>query len=437
MLYKSLKRLKLPEIFISISLNILSNRSSKIITNNKTTSSFSLNDGIDQGDSISPLWWIIFYDPLISKLENLYKQKSIPNALAYMNDLNILATNKNSLQHLLNITTSFFSLNDIKANSTKTKLIAINTKDSKSINMNSTIIFAQPKTSPIRILGIWISESSIINPNRNKIKEDIQIITNSFKRKLISRQISSYIYNKVLFPRIEFKLQVTFLTENLSNQYQRLVNSSIKHSFKLEKTIPNSWLYTPQIFNIKQISDLQEEVLTSNLYYRITDPIIKPYFQHEILTIQKNFLLPKCPLTFPSEYHFNLQTLFTSSLLFKHNIKICPPSCYHTILNGSNPISKYIPKKHIKKCACTLSKSNIYYIEQLLIPKTSIITPWTNLINKLGFTPRGRIPSWYKTLETINFSDKGLENSKKPLKSKWLIINYQNQILIGKRQKNI
>src|SRR5438477_2122423 len=89
-----------------------------------------------------------------------------------MDDLNLLSTSKTKLQTSLNITTEFFLLNDIKANPSKTKLLAINTKETKEIQMMDTPIKAQHSTTPIRILGIWISEKSIIQPNRTKIIEE-------------------------------------------------------------------------------------------------------------------------------------------------------------------------------------------------------------------------------------------------------------------------
>jgi len=156
-----MKRINLPDKFIKISKSILQNRETKIINEHKSPNKIQIKNGIDQGDSISPLWWIIFYDPLISKLEKISSNNNLTNALAYMNDLNLLVNSQNTLQKLLNTTTSFFKLNDIIANPTKTKIITTN-KNLRQIKMQNQIISAQPPTNPIRILGIWISEKSIL-----------------------------------------------------------------------------------------------------------------------------------------------------------------------------------------------------------------------------------------------------------------------------------
>ena len=152
-------------------------------------------DGIDQEDSISPIWWIIFYNPLISKLESHTTNTTFTNALAYMDDLNLLSTSKTNLQTSLNTATEFFTLNDIKANPIKTKLLTINSKETKEIQMSNTIIKAQQSTIPIRILGIWLSGKSIIQSNRIKIIEDINLIKQALGKN-IQQDLSLYIYTK-------------------------------------------------------------------------------------------------------------------------------------------------------------------------------------------------------------------------------------------------
>ena len=89
-----MKRIQIPEKFIKISSSLLTNRKTQILNEHGPTKTLNIMDGIDQGDSISPIWWIIFYDPLISKLESQITNPNITNALAYMDDLNLLSTSK-------------------------------------------------------------------------------------------------------------------------------------------------------------------------------------------------------------------------------------------------------------------------------------------------------------------------------------------------------
>ena len=143
--------------------------------------------------------------------------------------------------------------------------------------MNNQIIPAQPPNQPIRILGIWISEKSILHPNRQKISEETTQIKKALQRKIITGVMATYIYNMVLLPRIEYKLQTTFLTPNMIKTKQRIIDSTIKHKFQLEQTISNSWFYNLQIFNYKSILDLQNKVIISNLQYKLTNFTTKKY----------------------------------------------------------------------------------------------------------------------------------------------------------------
>ena len=94
MLAKSMSRLKIPSDFIQIIQNILTNRTCQIITPHGTTNPIPILDGIPQEETISSIWWTIFYDPLLTKLSNQKnKPYNLTNNLAYMDDLNIISKN--------------------------------------------------------------------------------------------------------------------------------------------------------------------------------------------------------------------------------------------------------------------------------------------------------------------------------------------------------
>ena len=63
-LWRALKRIKIPEKFINIIRNSLKDRKNRVITDLGMTDEYSMENGIDQGEIMSPLLWIIYYDPL-------------------------------------------------------------------------------------------------------------------------------------------------------------------------------------------------------------------------------------------------------------------------------------------------------------------------------------------------------------------------------------
>src|SRR5207253_10639054 len=76
---KTLERIKVPDLIIKFLLNLYNKRKIRVITEYGLTKEFETEDGLDQGEVISPLMWQIFYDPLlytVYKEENLsYKMK--------------------------------------------------------------------------------------------------------------------------------------------------------------------------------------------------------------------------------------------------------------------------------------------------------------------------------------------------------------------------
>ena len=73
LLQKSLERIQLLPQLTQIILNLLSDHSNKVITNFGLTQSYSVRNRIDQGETITPLLWRIYYDPLINKISTSHQ----------------------------------------------------------------------------------------------------------------------------------------------------------------------------------------------------------------------------------------------------------------------------------------------------------------------------------------------------------------------------
>jgi hypothetical protein len=147
MLAAALHRIKVPNNIIRIITNLLTDRENTVITAAGLTEAYTVEDGIDQGDAISPLFWRIFYDPLLQEVEDScsgYSMKTewitslspyTTNQLTqkitgtvYMDDTTWFAGNREDTQHILDTASSFFQINDIQVNVDKSKLTCINTE---------------------------------------------------------------------------------------------------------------------------------------------------------------------------------------------------------------------------------------------------------------------------------------------------------------------
>ena len=110
MLTKALERIRIPQPIINLLTYILTHRNNRIITTLGLTPSYAVEDEIDQGETISPLLWRIYYDPLITRIytehngyEGTIPSKPSPKTIhtsimAYMDDSLWIAPSKDHLK---------------------------------------------------------------------------------------------------------------------------------------------------------------------------------------------------------------------------------------------------------------------------------------------------------------------------------------------------
>src|SRR5438876_10359218 len=140
-----MERIKIPKQSIEYIIGLYKNRKLKAITSYGLTDEIIAGDGLDQGETISPLLWRIFYDPLLSKIQNnkeldyIVETKWQPNlnrpdeesirlrtaATAFMDDTTWIASSKSNMQRILDEAAIFYKANDSQVNGKKSVLIVI------------------------------------------------------------------------------------------------------------------------------------------------------------------------------------------------------------------------------------------------------------------------------------------------------------------------
>src|SRR5207237_5221315 len=122
----AMTRLKIPFNFIDLVIDLFTNRRNYVLTDVGKTPDYEVLVGIDQGEVISPLLWCIYYDPLLTKVEqqelgynivhqyrpNIYDRHAEYNCitvgdLAFMDDTTWITETKESLEEILKIADDF------------------------------------------------------------------------------------------------------------------------------------------------------------------------------------------------------------------------------------------------------------------------------------------------------------------------------------------
>src|SRR6266480_7001890 len=127
MLDLAMQRLRIPQGFIKLILNFFTNRSNRVITANGLSDPYKVKIGIDQGEVISPLLWVIYIDPLLVALNtnnpspytisfSSTQPQVDTSTLAFMDDITLISSSLNGLTNMLNIASEFYKMNNTKIN---------------------------------------------------------------------------------------------------------------------------------------------------------------------------------------------------------------------------------------------------------------------------------------------------------------------------------
>ncbi|GBB86432.1 hypothetical protein RclHR1_12880002 [Rhizophagus clarus] len=331
MLKFALERIRLPASAITLILSLFMNRSNRVFTAYGETSSYRVRIGIDQGEVISPLLWVIYIDPLLTVLQaemldpyilrpptlssNMMDSPSdiLINNLVFMDDSTLISSSKAGMEHMLSITEEFYALNNTSANHQKYVLISnslpLTTTSTispvefclslSSLNDVSTIsVTPLSITSSFRFLGVWFN----IKGSRDFVKKQIAGECNSFAATLCPAKLSAkqvvYLYNSVLIPKLEYRMQVTHLSSVDCYAATRSIRSLVKHKANFSRFLPNSILYLSQALGLINLSSHLIQCHVNNLFLMANSstPFIQRLFIYRLMLIQFRFLIPISPL---------------------------------------------------------------------------------------------------------------------------------------------
>ncbi|GBB97732.1 hypothetical protein RclHR1_30500001 [Rhizophagus clarus] len=423
MLKFALERIRLPASSIKLILSLFMNRSNRVFTAHGDTPSYQVRIGIDQGEVISPLLWIIYIDPLLSVLKKemldpyILQSPSLLstspaetstlliNNLVFMDDSTLISSFKAGLEHILSITEEFYALNNTSANHHKYVLISnslplTTTSDISPVEFNLSLsslnsissisVIPISITSSFQFLGVWLN----IKGFRDFVKRQIANECNSFAAtlrlaKLTAKQVV-YLYNTVLIPKLEYHMQVTHLSDKDCYIATRLVRSLVKQKANFSRALPNSILYLSQALGLINLSFHLIQCHVNNLFLMAnsTTSFIQRLFIYRLMLIQFQFLIPVSPLmaadwslwsnmnAFKCDYiactlasmvstPFRLQYANTTSL------------CLDLTLPGHTPLYSCMSPKTFKACLKVLRRRHLYYLSQLIMPTGTHLVSWS------------------------------------------------------------
>ncbi|GET01104.1 retrovirus-related protein [Rhizophagus clarus] len=311
LLETAMARLKLPSSFIRFVLGLFTNRKNSVFTAYGNTTPYDVLTGIDQGEVISPLLWCIYFDPLLTKLEQLQKGYKISDgstsihvpSKAYMDDTTIITDSKENLEVLLTTADSFFELASIKINYDKVELLlrSDSAYDASPINLSfgdkSILIVPKPPKENIRILGVYFNVARCPKYNLRLIRDEIINFTSMIKKKDVTDKIIRYIFNSLIIPRIEYRSQVQVLTKDECNSFKALYMKTIKNKLGFAATAPNIIITNSFFYGLIDLYQRQLEEKITSFMIQINNPgLLGTITNLRLNNIQHALSLPRSPL---------------------------------------------------------------------------------------------------------------------------------------------
>lgn len=442
LLVKALHRICIPSTIINFIVNLFTDRQNSIIFEDWIGDSYTVLNGIDQGESICPLLWTIYYDPIFeainkSQYEGINYQATLParslitdssdiysvnltlKVQGYLDDTTWITSDLNNLIANLRIADQFYKLANIKINKDKTILLSnvktfhrdLTFKDRSSSERYcylqfgdvQTAIKVQPINKDTRILGVYLAANGDNKTTINKILSMVQYTTFLINKKRLTHDHVIYVINKDVIPRIEYLSQHTFLSSSFCSKLNSILRSTFKHSAGLPRSIFNSVSHSLIYPHIVNIFDHQIKCQAALVMAQAHSPTTSNTFKFLMLLTQFKFNLPDSPFDFfslfehPLSHFTRLECLFT--FLKYYNITV-DVNFQFKVRNGQYPISHYvIHPSFLMKHINSLSRKGIFFLDQIITLDSAYLLPYKDIKKDL-LNKSGRTPHWYTFLQT-------------------------------------
>ncbi|PKY31997.1 hypothetical protein RhiirB3_449892 [Rhizophagus irregularis] len=242
-------------------------------------------------------------------------------------------------------------------------------------------------------------------------------------------------------PRIEYQLAAIVLTKDECNKMMTRINAIIKKRAGLAKSTPNFIIYEKDLLGAKHIYDLQIEMLCKNLNYQANgNEKLKIIFKIKMTQEENKIWTSKCPGEISNtSKRKNNWILDALKILNSENIKICNHEIYrnkddHRIKGGTIDLIDLMDTKFINISTSSRKAKNVMFIEDILETDGITFLKWKHLLKEKGMNTQGRIPKWFKSIETKLLEDK--EGKSRKIKNEYIGITQKKNININYFDEN-
>ncbi|KAG9307160.1 hypothetical protein G9A89_016988 [Geosiphon pyriformis] len=403
-LKRSLIRVKMCDKFIRFFGSIHNGHTNKVMTDFGLTDKYHVHNGLDQEEVFSPLFLCIFYDSLLCEVKRQesicgYRLMSFLATGAFVDNTIWVGSSQAATQHILNIASDFFHLNDILINNDKTVAIPINCQvTAPYLTISNMPIFIVKKGEPHCYLGIFLFSEGLSKPSLVKAHSDVRFFVNLILRKVISDKQFAYLVSTVLFPIVSYRTQFSFIPLSVCNKWDTLIHKGLKSKSGLPLNFPNDALYYLSLYNLKTFEQIQTESKSASVIAFANSVGVLGYlFSHRSHDLQVLSWHPRHPLLFPVCIRISPSNNFLADVV--HIFFVCDLSLGGSLASvfcfwSGTPMFLVFGETIFFKCVFFLRHYGIAFIEQLC-DQNGIVFDWKTFKHwkKLDF--HGLVPFWF------------------------------------------
>ncbi|KAG9293421.1 hypothetical protein G9A89_009145 [Geosiphon pyriformis] len=364
----------------------------RVMTDFGLTDGYWVHDGLDQEEVFSPLLWRIFYDPLLCEVK---RQKSICRyrldsrfvantgrtkfragltsflaAGAFVDDTIWIGSSQAATQHILNVASEFFRVNDILINNDKTVAILINCRvSSPHLLISGLPISIAKRGEPHQYLGIFLSTEGLSKPSLAKTHLDVWFFTNLVLRKAISDKQFSYLVSAVFHLIIAYRTQFSFVPISVCAKWDAMIHKGLKSKSGLLLDFLNDAIHHLSLYRLKSFEQVQaENKSTAVVCFANSVGILGHLFAHRSHDLQVLSWHPHHSLLFSSRINVSPLNNFLAGVVWI--FLGCDLSLGGLVTNVFHfqkgiPMSIVLGEFTFYKCVSSLRRYGIVFVEQL------------------------------------------------------------------------
>ncbi|KAG9290374.1 hypothetical protein G9A89_007105 [Geosiphon pyriformis] len=232
----SLVRIKMCDRFIRFFGSIHNGQANRVMIDFGLTDEYQVHDGLDQGEVFLPLFWHIFYDPLLCEVK---RQESV-----YEYRLDSYFVTRTGCFEFRAGLTSFLAAGAF---------------------VNDTIWINDISINNDKMVAIPINCRGLSKPSLTRAQLDVRFFTNLVLRKTISNKQFLYLVLAVLHPIVTYRTQFSFVSLNVCMKWDTIICKSLKSKSGLLFDFPNDAIHHFFLYNLKSFKQVQAESKSASI----------------------------------------------------------------------------------------------------------------------------------------------------------------------------